>query len=229
MNADAALPSSGDQLTRSAEDYLKVVFLLSGDEPVATTQIAQHLNLAPASVSGMIRRLAEQGLLEHEPYRGVELTAAGREIAVRMVRRHRIIETYLVAHLGYRWDDVHEEAERLEHAVSDLLVERMAVALGHPESDPHGDPIPTSEGRLPDPAYTKIPDLELGETATVGRVTTGDQERLRYIASYGLIPGAQVTLLDRQPFNGPLTVLVNQHEKVLGYDLAALLLCVKNS
>ena len=116
---------------------------------MGTSAIAQALELAPPSVSGMIRRLSEQGLLQHEPYRGVELTSEGRRAALRMVRRHRIIEAYLVGMLGYTWDTVHEEAERLEHAVSESLIERMAEALGNPRFDPHGDPIPGPDGEWP--------------------------------------------------------------------------------
>lgn len=218
---------SPDALTRSAEDYLKAILALSGDAPASTTRIAQRLDLSPASVSGMVRRLSEQGLLEHEPYRGVVLTDLGRRVALRMVRRHRLIETYLVARLGYSWDDVHDEAERLEHAVSDLMVERMAEALGHPRFDPHGDPIPDADGAMHVPEYTPVPELVPGEPATLHRVRTGDADRLRYIADAGLVPGAEVTLVGVEPFDGPVTVRVGAAERVLAHDLASLLLCVK--
>src|SRR5690349_5229776 len=138
-----------EPLTRSVEDYLKAIYRLSAaGQPAATSQIANLLELSAPSVSGMIKRLSEQGLLEHVPYKGVQLTAEGRRAALRMVRRHRMIEAYLVEFLGYSWDTVHEEAERLEHAVSDALVERMAAALGHPDVDPHGDPIPAADGSV---------------------------------------------------------------------------------
>ena len=131
-----------EPLTRSVEDYLKAIYRLSGGgAPVSTSDIAQLLDLSAASVSGMVRRLSEQGLVEHAPYRGVELTSDGRRIALRMLRRHRLIEAYLVELLGYSWDTVHDEAERLEHAVSEVLIERMALALGNPRFDPHGDQI----------------------------------------------------------------------------------------
>lgn len=218
-----------EPLTRSAEDYLKAIYALSGEAPASTTQIAQRLELAPASVSGMIRRLSDQGLLDHEPYRGVVLTDAGRRIALRMLRRHRLIEAYLVEFLGYRWDNVHGEAERLEHAVSDTLVERMAAALGHPRVDPHGDPIPDPDGLIEEPEYTRVPDLEVGATAEVRRVDTSDAERLRYIAEAGLVPGTTVTMVDRQPFDGPVTVRVNGRSRILGRELARLLLCVERA
>jgi DtxR family Mn-dependent transcriptional regulator len=219
--------SQAESLTRSAEDYLKAIYALSSDAPASTTQIAERLELAPASVSGMIRRLSEQGLLDHEPYRGVLLTDAGRQVALRMLRRHRLIESYLVQFLGYRWDDVHAEAERLEHAVSDALADRMAAALDHPRFDPHGDPIPDPEGVIPEVAYTPLPDLPPGETAELHRVDTSGAGRLRYIADAGLVPGARVRLMDRQPFNGPVTVRVNGTDRVIGQDLAMLLLCVR--
>jgi DtxR family Mn-dependent transcriptional regulator len=213
-------------LTRSAEDYLKVIFALSADAPASTTQIAERLDLAPASVSGMIRRLSDQRLLEHEPYRGVVLTPAGRRVALRVLRRHRIIEAYLLEFLGYRLDEVHEEADRLEHAVSDGLVERMASALGHPNFDPHGDPIPDRNGRLRELSYTPLPELQLRTDAELRRVDTSDPARLRYVADAGLVPGAIVRLVDRQPFDGPVTVRVGGSERVLGHDIAMLLLCV---
>src|SRR4026207_1464983 len=145
-------PPPPEPLTRSVEDYLKAIYRLSqGTQPAATSEIAELLGLSPPSVSGMGRRLSEQGLLEYVPYRGVLLTASGRRVALQMVRRHRLIEAYLVGFLGYSWDTVHDEAERLEHAVSDLLIERMALALGHPRVGPPGDPLPSPErsaGRL---------------------------------------------------------------------------------
>ena len=145
MNATA----DRDSLTRSVEDYLKAIYRLSPEgRPASTSEIAHLLELSAPSVSGMVKRLSELGLLEHMPYKGVQLTDAGRRAALRMVRRHRLIEAYLVEFLGYSWDTVHQEAERLEHAVSDTLVERMAAALGHPAVDPHGDPIPAADGSI---------------------------------------------------------------------------------
>jgi DtxR family Mn-dependent transcriptional regulator len=216
---------AGPSLTVSAEDYLKAIFVLSADAPASTNQIAERLDLAPASVSGMIRRLSGQKLLDHEPYRGVVLTPAGRRLALRVLRRHRLIEAYLVKFLGYRLDNVHAEADRLEHAVSDTLVERMAGALGHPRFDPHGDPIPDRNGLFDEVAYTPLPDLAVGEEAELHRIDTSDAERLRYLAQAGLVPGARVRLLERQPFAGPVTVDVEGASRVLGRDLAMLLLC----
>jgi len=215
-----------DTLTRSVEDYLKAIYRLSPEgRPASTNQIAHLLELSAPSVSGMVKRLSELGLLEHLPYKGVQLTADGRRAALRMVRRHRLIEAYLVEFLGYSWDTVHEEAERLEHAVSDTLVERMAVALGHPSVDPHGDPIPSADGAIEELASTPLATLQVGDTAEIVRVCESDSERLRYLATLGLRPGAVVTVLDRQPFSGPVTVETHGEVQVIGQALAQVLLC----
>jgi DtxR family Mn-dependent transcriptional regulator len=215
-----------DTLTRSVEDYLKAIYRLSPrGRPAATSEIAQRLELSPASVSGMVKRLSEQGLLEHVPYRGVQLTPEGRRAALRMLRRHRLIEAYLVAFLGYTWDTVHDEAERLEHAVSDTLVDRMANVLGHPTVDPHGDPIPTSEGDILELASTPLAEVPTGATVEIRQVEEGQPDRLRYIASIGLRPGVRVTLLDRQPFQGPITIVVDGETHIIGHELAQVVRC----
>jgi DtxR family Mn-dependent transcriptional regulator len=219
-----------EPLTRSSEDYLKTIYrLTSSGDPAATTAIAEALDLAPASVSGMIRRLSEQGLLEHLPYHGVRLTKQGRRIALRMLRRHRLIESYLVARLGYTWDNVHDEAERLEHAVSDGLVERIAQALGNPTADPHGDPIPDSDGAIVELVHVPLVDVAVGETVVIRRVDSADESRLRYLASAGLVPGTSVRVSDRQPFNGPLTLKAGGRERILGHELASILMCARET
>jgi DtxR family Mn-dependent transcriptional regulator len=219
-------PSTAPTLTRSVEDYLKAIYRLSLDgTPAGTTEIAHLLELAPASVTGMVKRLSEQGLLEHIPYKGVELTNSGRRAALRMVRRHRILESYLVAFLHYTWDTVHEEAERLEHAVSDSLIERMATALGNPSVDPHGDPIPAPDGSMIELVYTPLSEVPVGEWVELRRVETGQADRLRYFAEHGLVPGASLVVTSRQPFSGPMTVRAGDGEQLLGAELARLLLC----
>lgn len=182
-------------LSRSVEDYLKAVYTLNErGEAAGTSQLAEVLDVQPASVSGMIRRLAEDGLLEHEPYRGVRLTRAGSREALKVLRRHRIIESYLVQHLGFGWDDVHQEAERLEHAASDALVERMAEAMGHPTNDPHGAPIPTRGGDIDPTPYPRLDEVEAGSRITVRSVSDHDPARLRYFESVGIVPGAQAVV-----------------------------------
>jgi DtxR family transcriptional regulator, Mn-dependent transcriptional regulator len=216
-----------EPLTRSVEDYLKAIYRLTPEGRAAgTSEIANLLELAPASVSGMVKRLSEHGLLEHVPYKGVQLTEEGRRAALRTIRRHRLIEAYLVAFLGYTWDTVHDEAERLEHAVSDQLVERMAAVLGHPSVDPHGDPIPDVDGAIHEPASTPISELPEGMPVELRRVDESDPERLRYIASIGLQPGVRVLVVDRQPFHGPITIEVEGQSHVIGYELGHVLRCV---
>src|SRR5215218_6596394 len=194
-------------LTAPVEDYLKAVYDLERrGGAAATNDLAARLGVAPASVSGMVRRLAEQGLLVYERYRGVHLTAAGRLAALRTLRRHRIIESHLATVLGYPWDRVHAEAERLEHAASDELIDRMAAALGDPAFDPHGAPIPTRDGTVDETRHATLADLAAGQSARVVRVSDEDAALLRYLAELALLPGAAVTLVERAPFGGPLTL-----------------------
>jgi DtxR family Mn-dependent transcriptional regulator len=215
-----------ESLTRSVEDYLKAIYQLTPEGRAASTsEIAQLLALSPPSVTGMVKRLSEHGLLEHVPYRGVQLTEEGRRAALRMVRRHRLIEAYLVEFLGYSWDAVHEEAERLEHAVSDTMIERMATALGHPNVDPHGDPIPSADGFIQELACTPLSDIPVGETVEIHRVNENQPEHLRYIASLGLRPGVRVRIIDRQPIDNLVTVEVGGEQHVIGRELGHVLQC----
>jgi DtxR family transcriptional regulator, Mn-dependent transcriptional regulator len=196
-------------LTGPVEDYLKAIYDLERDaQPAATNDIAERLAISPASVSGMMRRLAEQGLITHEPYRGARLTADGRRAALRTLRRHRILECYLTEVLGYPWDRVHDEAERLEHAASEELIERMADALGDPVHDPHGAPIPSREGIVEETSRRTLSDVGAGENVRVRMVMDDDGERLRYLAELGIRPGSIIRLLDRAPFDGPITLWV---------------------
>jgi DtxR family Mn-dependent transcriptional regulator len=225
---NAALAS--ESLTRSVEDYLKAIYRLSPEgRPASTSDIAHLLALSPPSVTGMVKRLSEHGLLEHVPYRGVQLTEEGRRAALRMIRRHRLIEAYLVEFLGYSWDTVHDEAERLEHAVSDVMVERMAAALGNPNVDPHGDPIPAADGSIEELASTPLADIPVGETVEIRRVHESQPERLRYIASLGLRPGVWVRVVDRQPFDDLVTIAVGEERHVLGSELGHALHCVREA
>ena len=223
------MPNSVDRpsLSRSIEDYLKVIYKLELESGSAqTSAIADALAIAPPSVSGMVKRLADAELVTHVPYRGVELTEAGRRQALRMLRRHRILESYLIGHLGYDWDDVDREAERLEHAVSDDLVERMAVKLGNPTHDPHGAPIPSASGTIDPTRYLPMTEIEVGHAGRFRIIGDADPERLRFIASLGLRPGAEFRVLDRQPFNGPVTIeLDGDRKEVIGFALASSLQC----
>ncbi|HEY3011421.1 MAG TPA: metal-dependent transcriptional regulator [Gemmatimonadales bacterium] len=219
---------ANEPLTRSVEDYLKAIYQLSPEgRPASTSEIAHLLALSPPSVTGMVKRLSEHGLLEHVPYRGVQLTDEGRRAALRMVRRHRLIEAYLVEFLGYSWDTVHDEAERLEHAVSETMIERMATALGNPDVDPHGDPIPSADGSIHELSCTPLSEIPVGETVEIHRVHESQPERLRYIASLGLRPGVQATVLDRQPFDDLVTIEVSGERHVIGRELGHVLQCAR--
>jgi DtxR family transcriptional regulator, Mn-dependent transcriptional regulator len=226
MTLVRALPT----LTAPVEDYLKVIFELEAGEGVAgTNEIAAELGVAPASVSGMVRRLAEHGLISHERYRGVHLTKAGRRAALRTIRRHRVIEAYLTRALGYPWDLVHDEAERLEHAASDELIDRMAAAIGEPTTDPHGAPIPTREGTLDEPALLSLDTVDVGERVRVQRVGDRDAEQLRYLAELGITPGRQIEVLARAPFDGPISLRIGRVTKTIGPALAKQILVVSRA
>lgn len=213
-------------LTRSVEDYLKAIYHLSSQGGfAATSDIAASLEVSAPSVSGMVKRLSETGLIEHVPYRGVQLTAQGRRAALKMIRRHRILEAYLTARLDYVWDSVHDEAERLEHAVSDELIERMARALGDPHYDPHGAPIPTSAGEIEEADLVSLADAPVGVELELRQVGTEDPARLRYLAKQGLVPGVLLAVTERQPFNGPTSVRVSGGSRIVGRELALSLLC----
>jgi DtxR family Mn-dependent transcriptional regulator len=209
------------ELTAPVEDYLKAVYELErAGTPAATTDLAARLGVAPASVTGMVRRLARQGLLTHRRYRGVRLTREGRQAALRTIRRHRVIESYLVRALGYRWDEVDEEAERLEHAASDDFVDRMAAAIGEPTNDPHGAPIPSREGAVKEARYRTLADLAAGAAAEVMQVSDDDPELLRYLADLAIKPGSTVRVAERAPFGGPITLEVGELKRVVGPALA---------
>jgi DtxR family Mn-dependent transcriptional regulator len=209
-------------LTRQAEDYLKVIYEIEqGGAPAATTEIAEQLDVAAASVSGMLQRLARLGLVKVERYRGARLSAPGRVVALQLLRRHRVIESYLVTKLGYGWADVHEEAERLEHAASAELIDRMSEALGNPATDPHGAPIPTATGRVDERRLSSIADLPIGARARVVRMSDRDPEFLRYLAKLGITPGAMVRVAAREPFNGPISLVVGRSRQSVGTAAAS--------
>jgi DtxR family Mn-dependent transcriptional regulator len=194
--------------------------LQQAESPVATSRIAERLGLSAAAVTAMVKRLAEQGLLRHEPYYGVRMTAAGELAALRIIRRHRVLELFLVETLGYEWDRVHDEAERLEHAASDELIERLARLLGEPERDPHGNAIPTVDGEVDRARYPALGDLEPGEAHRILEVEVEEAEQLRYLGSLDLYPGAEVEVVSKSPFEGPVSLSVNGRPAVISHSLA---------
>jgi DtxR family transcriptional regulator, Mn-dependent transcriptional regulator len=208
--------------TPAVEDYLKAIYQLSeAGEPVSTSAIAERLGIAAGSVTGMLKRLSEAGLVEHTRYYGARLTEDGVQNAVRTIRRHRVLELFLVEVLGFTWDRVHEEAERLEHVASDEMIDRMAGVLGQPEADPHGAPIPEAGQAFHERRYPSLADLDAGDQAVLRRVPDEDPAALRYLAQLDLLPGAELEVLDVAPFNGPLRILINGREQVVGRELAA--------
>lgn len=210
------------ELTPTHQDYLKAIYmLLSRGQEASNSAIAQALRVAPASATNMVKRLAEAGLIEHTPYRGVQLTAAGQQAALEMVRHHRLIELFLHDILDMPWDQVHAEAERLEHAISEEVEEAIARKLGYPAFDPHGDPIPDRDGRLAEVASGRpLTELAPGRAARLARVHAQDAQRLRYLGELGLYPGAQVAVLEQSPFQGPLLVDIDGQQRMLAFDLA---------
>lgn len=210
-------------LSRSVEDYLKAVYALTErGAPASTSALAAALDVQPSSVSGMMKRLAEAGYVRHRRYRGVQLTETGRTTALSVIRRHRILETYLVERLGYAWEDVHDEAERLEHAASDELIERMAGALENPSHDPHGAPIPSASGDIEVIDHGVLADASAGDRVEIRAVTDEDADRLRYLDELGLKPGVRLTVQEAAPFDGPLSVRLEGAETplIVGRDIA---------
>jgi DtxR family Mn-dependent transcriptional regulator len=207
--------------TPAVEDYLKAIYQLSeAGAPVSTSAIADRLGIAAGSVTGMLKRLSEAGLVEHTRYYGARLTHDGVSNAIRTIRRHRILERFLVDVLGYTWDRVHEEAERLEHVVTEEMIDRMAIVLGEPDADPHGAPIPTAQGELNERKFPSLAELAAGDSAVLRRVPDEDAAALRYLAELQLRPGADLEVLDVAPFNGPLRVRINGSEQIVGRELA---------
>lgn len=207
--------------TTAVQDYLKAIHELNvGGGSAATSLIAERLGVAAGSVTGMLKRLASRGLVEHVPYYGARLTDTGETEAIRLIRRHRVLELFLVQVLGYGWDEVHEEAERLEHAVSDLLIERMAAVLGDPAEDPHGAPIPEVGVAFEDRQYPSLWELETGMSGVLRRVPDEDAAALRYLAELDLRPGVSLDVVDRAPFNGPLRVRVGDVVHTIGAELS---------
>jgi DtxR family Mn-dependent transcriptional regulator len=208
--------------TEAIEDYAKAIYALGrrGDGTVSTNALADRLGVTPASVSAMVKKLADRGLAEHVPYRGVALTAEGRRVALEVLRHHRLLELYLAEHLGVPWDRVHEEAEALEHVLSEDLEARIAAKLGEPTHDPHGDPIPDVDLHIDEGSSRPLESLEAGATGRFVRVSDADPAMLRYLDSRGVRLGAALEVVDRQPFGGPLTVRFGDELHTLGGRLA---------
>ena len=206
------------EVSNAVQDYAKAIWSLAqrGDQPVSTSALAERLEVSPASASAMIKRLESMGLVEHEPYHGVQLTAAGERVALEVLRHHRLLELYLAEALGMPWDRVHDEAEVLEHAISPELTELIAAKLGNPTHDPHGDPIPSADGQLEESETATLQSLERGASGTLTRVSDSNPELLRYLSSKGISPGMRLEIVGKEPFDGPLSVRFGDRVHALG-------------
>ena len=208
--------------SQAVQDYAKAIYALQrrAGDAVSTTALADRLGVTAASASGMVKRLDELGLVEHQPYHGVWLTEHGRRVALEVMRHHRLLELYLVKSLGVPWDRVHQEAEVLEHVLSEELEELIAAKLGDPTHDPHGDPIPTRELTIEEGSTTSLQALKVGDRGMFARVSDSDPEMLRFLAERGIAPGDELEVVEKQPFDGPLFVRFGDHVHVLGGALA---------
>ena len=211
-----------DSISAAVEDYAKAIYALetAGGGPVSNNALAGRMGVTPASASAMVKKLDGLGFVKHVPYRGIELTRAGRRVALEVLRHHRLLELYLARSLGVPWDRVHDEAEVLEHHISEELEELIAAKLGNPTTDPHGDPIPTRELKLIEAETVPLDSLEPGARGRFTRVSDHDPEMLRYLADRGIAPGDGFVVVDKQPFGGPLFVRFGAETHVVGGGLA---------
>jgi DtxR family Mn-dependent transcriptional regulator len=226
-------PELQELRTEAVEDFLKAVYKLQQiHDQVPTTALAQELNITPPSATDMAKKLADterlkEPLLTHERYRGVKLTSLGERIALEVLRHHRLIELYLVEALGYSWDEVHDEAERLEHVISERFEARIAEALGNPEFDPHGDPIPTLDGKIPHRRdMVSLSQWELNRVGIVARLIDQDPAKLKYLHDRGLLPGAEILITEREPFDGVIHVEVNDKMFILSQSITSAVLII---
>jgi len=208
-------------LSEAVQDYLKAIYKLQEQAGVVSTSaLAQAMDVTAASATGMVKKLAGLKLVRHNPYQGVVLTRAGQKMALEILRHHRLLELYLAEALGYTWDKVHEEAERLEHVISEEFEDKIFEALGRPTRDPHGDPIPTKDGTIAAAEHDRLSDLEPGTRGVIRQVSDSDAEMLRYLGTRGLVPDTAFQVLDKAPFNGPITIRTGRTSHVLGRELA---------
>lgn len=208
-------------LSQSVEDYLKAIYKLEAEgKGASTTKIAEAMEVSSASATNMIKRLSGMGLVEHQSYKGASLTDSGKKIALEIIRHHRLLELYLLEVLGYSWDEVHDEAEKLEHHISERFEDKIAELLDNPTHDPHGDPIPTKEGLMPEMEAKPLIEMDEAQSLIISRVKDQDPELLRYLEKLGLLPGTKVEIKEKAPFEGPLTLTIEDREQVIGHDVA---------
>ncbi len=207
-------------LSQAVEDYLKTIYKLQGSDTASTSEIARTMNVSSASVTNMLKRLADLKLVEYQSYRGVTLTPAGEKIALEIIRHHRLLELYLKEVMGYGWEQLHEEAEHLEHHISEEFESKIEELLGYPTHDPHGDPIPTRDGEISPTIDVPLSDVEESETVVIRRLADFDPELLHYLEDLGLMPRVQVRVRRKDPFNGPITLQIDGREQIIGHEVA---------
>lgn len=207
-------------LSQAVQDYLKTIYKLEEHGPVSTTSIAKELDISGASVTGMLKRLAGMKLVDYNSYKGVKLTNEGKKIALEIIRHHRLLELYLKEALGFSLEKVHEEACRLEHYISEEFVDKIDNLLGNPEFDPHGHPIPSKDGKIAKNEEHTLVSANPGDSAMIKRLSDQDPEMLAYFEKKGLMPNVEIKLIDKAPFNGPLTVFYNGENQIIGHEIA---------
>ncbi|MCB0191635.1 MAG: metal-dependent transcriptional regulator [Anaerolineae bacterium] len=218
-----------EKYSEAIEDYLKIIYKLQQGGKVTTTGLAAQLNVAPASVTGMVKKLAGLALLLHEPYQGVQLTEAGEKVALKVIRHHRLVELFLAEKLGVPWDEVHAQADRWEHSLSKYLATRLDAMLGYPTTDPHGAPIPTPDGEIIAPETVRLTDIEPGETVTVTEVSDDDANVLRYFAELGLRPNVTITVINSIPLAESLALCIDGVHHEVGREVMQQVLVTRNS
>ena len=207
-------------LSQAVQDYLKTIYKLEVKGPVSTTRIAKELSISGASVTGMLKRLSTMSLVDYNSYKGVKLTESGRKFALEIIRNHRLLELYLKEMIGFPLEKVHEEACRLEHYVSEEFISRIDELLGFPHFDPHGHPIPTDSGDIPELDKTPLSEFDPGENVIIKRIADTDAEMLAYFEKMRLVPGAKIKILEKAPFNGPITIEHLGNKEIVGNEIA---------
>lgn len=215
--------------SQSVEDYLKAIYKLGKevDKGVSTSRLADEMGVANASVTNMVKRLSKMGLVDYESYYGSTLTSSGEKIALEIIRHHRLIELYLKEMMGYSWDEVHEEAEKLEHHISEQFEDKIAEMLDDPRFDPHGDPIPTKDGKMPVIHSYSLTELKENDEGVICRVKDQSPELLRYLEKNGLIPGVKLKVTNREPFDGPFELALDDNSVTIGYNVAESIFIIK--
>ncbi|HLR77123.1 MAG TPA: metal-dependent transcriptional regulator [Balneolaceae bacterium] len=209
-------------LSQSVEDYLKTIYKLEEEEAdTSTSNIAQAMDVSSASATNMVKRLDKMGLVNYESYKGATLTGAGEKIALEVIRHHRLLELYLLEVMGYSWDEVHDEAEKLEHHISEQFEEKIAELLNDPTHDPHGDPIPNKDLIMPEHQVKPLTEAEEGKSYLISQIKDQDPELLRYLEQKRLLPGLKITIKEKEPFNGPVTLKSERTEEVIGREVAS--------